>query len=101
MIFAPLELPTKCSQRFYVIGDNGGSDLFTIEGESCTPEFELVRAAFSDERIPTAHTLGELLFDSLNPATPQTKRGIEPLFYLLLLIVTNLISSFCTKQNST
>jgi hypothetical protein len=78
--FLPIGLPTKYSQRFFIIGDNGGCDPFTLEGESCVPVFEVVSVsgnsiALSDERFQTDYTLCELLFDSLNPGTPQTKTG--------------------------
>jgi hypothetical protein len=62
--------------------------------------FEVVSVAgnditLSDEKFRTDYTLCELLFDSLNPATPQTKIGTNNSFLYAVLLMFS--SSFCAK----
>lgn len=81
--FSPLGDPAQYSIKYRIVGDNGFSDPFTLEGLSCSPIFEITSISGNDlsvfaqeDNFPsTDFVLHDLLFDSLNPATQQTKKG--------------------------
>lgn len=80
--FSPSGEPSDYSMPYIIVGDNGFTDPFTLEGQSCSPLFEVVSISGNDlsnfphdDKFENDFILHDLLFDSLNPATRQTKTG--------------------------